>query len=143
MKDGAFLRYMGYGQGIDIKEIKIEFSFRKGDIMDIPFKDERFDVITSLEVLEHVPDIQKALSETRRVLKKGGLFVMSTPNNHLFFRVFWWFWEKTFGTMWRDKHVINIPKKDWVNLLNRYFKIEKIINYWGVNLIIKMRKLEK
>ena len=140
MEDGAFLRYLGYGNGIDIRDMDIEFPFAKGNIMGIPFEDGRFDIITAIEVLEHVPDIRKALSEVRRVLKKGGIFVMSTPNNHLFFRVFWWFWEKTFGTMWHDKHITNISKKDWINLLKGYFEIEQIINYWRVNLIVKMRK---
>ncbi|MBN1233578.1 MAG: class I SAM-dependent methyltransferase [Candidatus Coatesbacteria bacterium] len=45
------------------------------DMTEIPFKDETFDVVISISVLEHLPnDVKtKALKEFRRVLKKGGI----------------------------------------------------------------------
>ena len=48
---------------------------------EFPFEDECFDVITCLEVLEHLAiDPMAMMSEINRVLKPGGLFVLSTPN---------------------------------------------------------------
>jgi ubiquinone/menaquinone biosynthesis C-methylase UbiE len=46
----------------------------------LPFEDECFDAITAFEVIEHVPDPYKTLSELQRVLKKGGDLFISTPN---------------------------------------------------------------
>jgi SAM-dependent methyltransferase len=51
-----------------------------GDVtaMDM-FEDGRFDAVFLLEVLEHVADPARALAEVHRVLKKGGVLVLSTP----------------------------------------------------------------
>jgi ubiquinone/menaquinone biosynthesis C-methylase UbiE len=50
-----------------------------GQAGSLPFDDSRFDVITAWDVLEHVEDLEEALSEIRRCLRSGGLFVMTTP----------------------------------------------------------------
>lgn len=56
-------------------------SFEKIDIQSIPFKEESFDVIIANHMLFHVPDLDKGLSEVRRVLKKGGCFYSATDGN--------------------------------------------------------------
>eukprot|EP01027_Heterolobosea_sp_BB2_P016226 GEZU01023117.1.p1 GENE.GEZU01023117.1~~GEZU01023117.1.p1 ORF type:complete len:237 (-),score=66.08 GEZU01023117.1:97-807(-) len=43
----------------------------KGDATILPFPDETFDFVVSTQVLEYVPDIEKALREIHRVLKRG------------------------------------------------------------------------
>ena len=48
--------------------------------LDLPWKDDSFDNITSYETLEHVPDPGKLISEFFRVLKPGGELILSTPN---------------------------------------------------------------
>lgn len=50
------------------------------DVTDMSFHDGVFDCVTSMETFEHV-DPDKFLSEIKRVLKAGGTFVMSTPQN--------------------------------------------------------------
>lgn len=50
-----------------------------GDAENLPFTNESFDTVVLLEVLEHLPNPLIALQEGQRVLKKGGLLVLSTP----------------------------------------------------------------
>ncbi len=47
--------------------------FRAGDVTDLPFEDEWFDVVHCNAVLMHVPDTNAALAEIARVLKPGGV----------------------------------------------------------------------
>lgn len=48
------------------------------DIVDIPFENDSFDLMIANSMLYHVKDIDRALSEVRRVLRKDGLFFCST-----------------------------------------------------------------
>jgi ubiquinone/menaquinone biosynthesis C-methylase UbiE len=51
--------------------------FTKGDIEEMPFEDNQFDVVISNCVLNLVPDKNKAFNEIFRVLKSGGHFCVS------------------------------------------------------------------
>ena len=57
---------------------KIEFI--TGDIYKLPFKDETFDLVYSMFVIEHVTEPEKVLVEAIRVLKNGGFFILGAPN---------------------------------------------------------------
>ena len=52
------------------------------DIQDIPYEDNSFDVVIANMMLYHVPDMDKGLSEVRRVLKRGGSFYTATYGEH-------------------------------------------------------------
>lgn len=47
---------------------------------DLKFDDNKFDIVFSNEVLEHVENDRKSVDESHRVLKKGGKFIIFTPN---------------------------------------------------------------
>jgi ubiquinone/menaquinone biosynthesis C-methylase UbiE len=55
--------------------IKKRVSLEVGDVENLRFKDESFDLVYSLSVF-HSTEIQKSLSETFRVLRKGGKAVI-------------------------------------------------------------------
>ena len=52
------------------------------DIQSIPFPDDAFDAVIANMMLYHVPDLNKGLSEVRRVLKPGGKFYCATYGEH-------------------------------------------------------------
>lgn len=54
---------------------------RNEDSTRLTFADESFDCLVSLDVLEHVPDYEKALQEFARCLKPGGKLVLTVPFN--------------------------------------------------------------
>ncbi len=63
---------------------RANIEYRQADIQDLPFSDGAFDVVIANSMLYHVPDIEKGLSQVRRVLKKGGAFYCATYGEHNF-----------------------------------------------------------
>jgi 2-polyprenyl-3-methyl-5-hydroxy-6-metoxy-1,4-benzoquinol methylase len=63
----------------------------EGSLFEMPFRDGEFDALVCLSVLEHVTELEAALSEVRRVLRPGGIAVLGFPVRNLvtdtFFRV--------------------------------------------------------
>lgn len=53
-----------------------KMNYVKGYVEQIPFPDNHFDVVSSFNSLDHVGDVQKACMEIKRVLKKGGVFLL-------------------------------------------------------------------
>lgn len=84
---GAFLKsiskQIGYGYGFDWKvtpgrEGNIELINNRG-IEGIPLEDESCDRVFMLAVLEHLEDAEAMVRECHRILKKGGILVLTTP----------------------------------------------------------------
>jgi 2-polyprenyl-3-methyl-5-hydroxy-6-metoxy-1,4-benzoquinol methylase len=46
----------------------------------LPFRESSFDLLTALEVIEHIADPYRFINELRRVLKPGGTLLLSLPN---------------------------------------------------------------
>ena len=51
----------------------------KGDALDLPFADGAFDCVIASEILEHVPEDGRAITELVRVLKPGGTLAVTVP----------------------------------------------------------------
>lgn len=60
------------------KKITKEVNIQQGDIRNLPFKNDFFDIILDLSTLDHVPtkDHKQVFVEYQRVLKKGGVLVL-------------------------------------------------------------------
>lgn len=69
--------------GLDIDDRGLDHANHKIDVYydgeRIPFEDETFDSIFSSEVYEHVPNLQNILPEINRVLKVGGVLLVTAP----------------------------------------------------------------
>ncbi len=55
--------------------------FAVADAVNIPLPDHSIDVVITFETIEHIDDYAKFVSEIRRILKPGGLAIISTPND--------------------------------------------------------------
>ncbi|MHA2277931.1 MAG: class I SAM-dependent methyltransferase, partial [Candidatus Kariarchaeaceae archaeon] len=56
-----------------------------GDLRKLPYRDESFDLVSALDVLEHVKDDQMAIYELSRILKKSGIAVITVPHKRKFY----------------------------------------------------------
>lgn len=54
--------------------------FRQLDVYDLPKLDDRFDLITNFQVIEHLPDPPRFLEAIRAGLKPDGTLMLTTPN---------------------------------------------------------------
>lgn len=83
-------QFVGEVSGVDISPIFIRTAMEKrqapnvkficADILNLPFLDESYDVVSSFLLIEHIYDVPLALSEMVRVTKKGGLIIILSPN---------------------------------------------------------------
>lgn len=72
--------------GADLEALALQHSRARGhtqlmraDLTRLPVADASFDVVTSLDTLEHIEDDAAALTEIRRVLKPGGFALLTVP----------------------------------------------------------------
>lgn len=72
-----------------LKKVGVEIPLLVYDGRKLPFKGNEFDVVTSIEVIEHVEDPKLFLKEVSRVLKEDGILHITTANK-------WWPYEPHF-----------------------------------------------
>ncbi len=74
-----------------------------GSAYRIPHASESFDIVTCLEVLEHLEDPSRSLNEIFRVLRPDGFLVATTPVPNIRWRILWWLWTKLGpGKKWKN-----------------------------------------
>ena len=115
------------------------------DVTDYPVRDNFFDVIYFNHVIEHIPDDATALAETYRILKPGGLLVLGTPNEGV------WFWQLAYRLEPRLRR-----KSDHVQFYTAYTLAEKCraagftvkdikhigygVPHWSADMILRQMK---
>ena len=114
------------------------------DINHMPFKDETFDTVICSQVIEHIPKEESVFKELNRVLKKGGLLIIGTPDyDKRTWRVIEKVYKKILKNAYGDKHITNYGR----DMLDRILKQHgfEIINHkyiMNAELIIKAKKNE-
>jgi SAM-dependent methyltransferase len=118
--------------GIDLDEQavvhageKYGLEFAHGDVCNLPFDDQSFDLIVSFETIEHVDDPIRMLSEFRRVLEPEGRLVISTPNKD----------EYLIGSGF---HTREFDPAQFVRLLEEQFEVSLLLyqQNWLVSAIL-------
>lgn len=54
------------------------------DAQRLPFRDQSFDALVSIETIEHLEKPEQFVAECRRLLRPGGTLVLSTPNRKIY-----------------------------------------------------------
>ena len=95
-----------------------------GELPEAPFANDVFDMVTMIEVLEHLPDPEAYLAHVSRMLRAGGIFWVEVPNAGSFT-------AKLCGKRWLhhdpEHHFWSFTKDGVVHLLRRYgFAVERV-----------------
>jgi len=108
-----------------------------GDITNMSFKNDTFDLIICNHVLEHITDDRTAMSEIYRVLKKGGLGILQVPI------------DKDLEKTYEDKTLVSKKQRakhfgqyDHVRIYGRDYKDRLENNGFIVNFIDYTREIE-
>lgn len=102
------------------------------DITNNTQADEEYDLVVCLDVLEHIKDDQKAISEMARITKTGGILILSVPMH-----------PKLYGAHDRAlKHYRRYTTHRLRRLLEKVYYIE-FMSYWNVMLfpVLAVKKL--
>lgn len=106
---------------VDERREKLNYKFKKVTSEKLPFEDNFFDIVISNHVIEHVNDQKKHLAEASRVLKKGGIIYLATPNKY-------WLTDPHYKLLFiswlhpklSTKYLKLVKNKDWdINPLSR------------------------
>lgn len=98
------IAYLTGQKGFDVTGIEIERRVAKlaesnlgesgvkgkiiaGDILNLKLNEDFFDVIVCSEVIEHVDEPKKIIKKVLKLLKEGGLFILTTPHNQKYWTV--------------------------------------------------------
>ena len=110
--DGSFVKVLkenGFNAlGLDIKDLNFEND-------KFTQKDDTFDLITAISVIEHLSNPNNFLTEVKRVLKKDGFFILVTPN-----------WKFDMKNFYNDPTHIKPYTTTSINFLLESFKFKNI-----------------
>ncbi len=85
-RDGHQTRWLA-SRGYAVTSVDVEPQFDDCLALDanrpLPFEDGAFDLVWSSEVIEHLQDPAASLAELRRVTRKGGDIILTTPNSYM------------------------------------------------------------
>jgi 2-polyprenyl-3-methyl-5-hydroxy-6-metoxy-1,4-benzoquinol methylase len=135
------LKRMGFdvlAADMDVERFKYadQIVFQKCNVTEkLPFADNSFDYILFAEVIEHLKNPYDVIKELSRILKRGGILVLSTPNilnlksrmRFLFEGCWEYFREIPLEHSQNPKEVVwNLHLMPW-----RYHELEYLLHYNG------------
>tara|TARA_Y100000031_G_C8181235_1_gene366598 strand:- start:194 stop:1126 length:933 start_codon:yes stop_codon:yes gene_type:complete len=123
---------------------------KAGSLLKAKYGKEFFDVVALLQTIEHMPDPSENIAECSRILKKGGILYVTTPNfGSMTARVFkanhrlitapahlYYFTPKTLGLLLK-KHGFKVVKVHYPYFETNYFKLGDICRLYGRVFLVK------
>lgn len=122
----AFIGQFGKTDAVELSQLAVDkanklyphVNFEQGNALSHDFKDKKYDVIISQEVIEHIEEKHKYLKTCYDVLKKDGYMILTTPNKNVLDHMLE-------GKTWSNQPIeLPMSKKHLIKLLKSYnFKI--------------------
>src|SRR3989344_1960880 len=103
-------------------------TFSQAEALENQLESQSADILISFETIEHIQADHKLLKEFLRILKPGGLLILSTPNKASSFK------NLLSGRPLNPYHIREYRKKNLESLLHKYFKE---VSFFGQRLILK------
>lgn len=135
--------------GVDISKVAIERAkkrikggnFLVGDIQKLPLKNNYFDAVFCLEVLEHVDYPKVVLKEMYRIMKRGGYGLVLVPTDNFIFKIVWFLWNLRYP-VWKHVHVQSFEHSTLESLIKETgFRIIIVKSFHlGMLKLVKFRK---
>ncbi|MBI2597474.1 class I SAM-dependent methyltransferase [Candidatus Daviesbacteria bacterium] len=116
-------------------------NFKCADATHLPYKDNFFDAVFCLEMLEHVDYPRNIISEIKRVLKKGGYALILVPTDNKLFKIIWTLWT-LYYPVWKHAHVQSFTNSSLENLIKENKLRIKEVKKFNLNML-KLIKFEK
>tara|TARA_B100000900_G_C20503592_1_gene684861 strand:- start:101 stop:877 length:777 start_codon:yes stop_codon:yes gene_type:complete len=150
---GRILRYYhnnGYKiTGVDfidnainkLKKIDPTLDVKAGNILDLEFKNEYFDVVLAFGLYHnfHSEKLNKAIIETFRVLKKGGKLCASFRADNIQELIIDWI-RKDKNSKHKEFHKLNLTKKEFTKIFEDHgFEIENVFNVQNMPFLYKFK----
>lgn len=128
--------------GIDLSSDEIEYAKKSGsfkkckvaNVYDLPFKNKSFSTVFSNSVVEHIPNLDRAVSEMSRVLKKGGKFIITVPTPHLT--------SYLSGVTLLKRIGLNILADNYGKFFNKMFVHNNLLNHKQWQKVLSKHKLK-
>jgi ubiquinone/menaquinone biosynthesis C-methylase UbiE len=119
--------YTGIDMHRGIRNLEIpDTKLLVADVRKLPFKSNTFDRIFCLDVLEHIKELDKAISEIKRVMKDDGILVVSMPQESWIYKTARFFLKGTFS---QEKGPCASPHywnaKQLMKRLGKFFMLKK------------------
>jgi len=99
--------------------------FLVADATRLPFPKEYFDKVLFTEVIEHIPNYKESLKETKRVLKREGVLVISTPSKFSPLNLAYSLKRKLKHYTFNE-HVHEFTSAEFKKVVGQYFRIERL-----------------
>jgi 2-polyprenyl-6-hydroxyphenyl methylase/3-demethylubiquinone-9 3-methyltransferase len=126
-------------------ENHLPIDYRVANAENLPYEDNTFDVVLCFDVLEHVADLERVVSEISRVLKSNGIFLFDTINRNFKSRaVMIWLLEDILKQIPRGLHDWNkfIKPDELADILNRTDFIDVAIKGFDVTNGASLKTLQ-
>jgi ubiquinone/menaquinone biosynthesis C-methylase UbiE len=121
--------------------------YRVGNLYKLDYKDKSFDAVVMREVIEHFKTPEKSVKEIHRILKPGGMYILTTPNyNSRLLHIIENTYNRFFGGPCKpykdDVHPSKFKPHTLRSLLEKYFQIEQLdtIDYGISQICVCIKK---